>query len=339
MMLRDDIGTKIVMCEKPNGHILCTGMSGSGKTYFLIHRICQNAERDEPTVVVDYSDSFTKEELQKAGIQADNQIQIINLAKEKFTIPIFEGISTDGNVLSEILSEALGICGYLQKQELKQACQFACLQNQPKFQDILQFVVKEIESTEEYDRKSRLEKLLNKLEVLVPLGKLSFWKSEAEVQKKTVSIINFSEIPFESKKVGTELIMAGIWKGVKRGMLFGQCIVLDECQHVDFRQGKTAWELVREGRKFGVKVWMATQFLQGKEAEEIETMMQSSNKLFFKPTVTQMKMLEKWIGDTDGWRQIINTMTTGQAILLGHYTVNSNSEVIQCPILVNVEDS
>lgn len=82
---------------------------------------------------------------------------------------------------------------------------------------------------------------------------------------------------------------------------------------------------------------MATQFLRDRDSEEIETLMQANNKVFFRPTEREMRMVAGWIGKVEDWFPILENLETGQAVLKGKYFIN-NSKKSQEPIVVNVKD-
>ena len=54
-MLADKENHKVTLTDRPNGHILVLGKSGSGKTYFLCRKIEEDLEAGKRVFIIDYS--------------------------------------------------------------------------------------------------------------------------------------------------------------------------------------------------------------------------------------------------------------------------------------------
>jgi DNA phosphorothioation-dependent restriction protein DptH len=66
-------------------------------------------------------------------------------------------------------------------------------------------------------------------------------------------------------------------------------IVLDEVQNLDHRDGSPLSRYLREGRKFGLSLIMATQIMSSLEKDERDRMFNAGHKLFFRPADTEMR--------------------------------------------------
>jgi len=116
-------------------------------------------------------------------------------------------------------------------------------------------------------------------------------------------------------------------------------ILLDEFQNLSIRSGTALSAMLREGRKFGLGVWLSSQFLGNYSQEEIDTLMQAGNMMFFKPVEREMSLIAKLINFNDylTWHNILQKLQVGEAVLKGRFQLNENLREIETPIVCRVE--
>ena len=268
-MFEDMMGTNIKLNKSTNGHIFCSGMSGYGKTYLLDSLIKENVINNIPTVIFDYSGSFTETELAKADIRVGKKVKIINPEKDAFNLPIISDIDTGKYILADILKESMGVKGYLNKKTLNQISSVACLDAEPSLIKIIIYAAKLLELSEDSADVRRLDNLISRLEFLTSLKKINVWnKPGIEISQKSTYIIDLNHVSAETKKADVNFIMNILWYGIKEKLLPYRCVILDECQHVDLHTGKVAAEMLREGRKFDLSMYMATQSIRDRDPDE-----------------------------------------------------------------------
>ena len=66
-------------------------------------------------------------------------------------------------------------------------------------------------------------------------------------------------------------------------------IVLDEVQNLDHREESPLAQLLREGRKFGFALILATQIMSNLDKDEKDRLFNAAHKLFFRPADTEMR--------------------------------------------------
>ena len=337
-MFEDMMGTQIKLNKSTNGHIFCSGMSGYGKTYLLDSLIKANVINNIPTVILDYSGSFTETELAKADIRVGKKVKIINPEKDTFNLPIISDIDTGKYILADILKESMGVKGYLNKKTLNKISSVACLDAEPSLIKIIIYAAKLLELSEDSADVRRLDNLISRLEFLTSLKKINVWnKPGIEISQKSTYIIDLNHVSAETKKADVNFIMNILWYGIKEKLLPYRCVILDECQHVDLHTGKVAAEMLREGRKFDLSMYMATQSIRDRAPDEIENIMQADNKIFFRPTEKECRTVSGLIGDTKVWSPIMSKLQIGQAVLKGKYFINNNPEELQVPIVISIK--
>ena len=97
--------------------------------------------------------------------------------------------------------------------------------------------------------------------------------------------------------------------------------MLDEFQNLSVRSGTALSAMLREGRKFGLGVWLSSQFLGNYSREEMDTLMQAGNMMFFKPVEREMRLIASMIdyNEISIWRNILQDLQVGEAVLKGRY--------------------
>ncbi|SCI14207.1 Site-specific recombinase XerD [uncultured Blautia sp.] len=161
---------------------------------------------------------------------------------------------------------------------------------------------------------------------------------------KLVTIMQFTELEGGTKKFLTEFMSALLWQSVKDGgnsadLHSVDYILYDEFQNVALGKGSTLDAMLREGRKCGLGVWLATQILSNYKPEQIDTLQQVDTMLLFHPSERSMKGIAQLI-DCEAWescRSALSDLQKGQAILKGKYSVNHNSKIWDIPIICAVD--
>ena len=338
-MLEDMIGTRIVLSDKSNGHVFCCGMSGYGKTFLLNTIIKENIINNIPTVIIDYSGSFTETELAKADIRVGKKIKIINPGKDIFNLPILSDVDFGKLVLADILKETIQIKGYLNSKALHQISSLTCLDEKPNLIKVLAYATEMLELSDDSADVRRLDNLVSRLEFLTSLKGVNIWnKPGIEISQKSTYIIDLNHVSTETKIADVNFIMNILWYGIRENLLPYRCVILDECQHIDLHTGKVAAEMLREGRKFDLSMYMATQSIRDRAPDEIENIMQADNKIFFRPTEKECRTVSGLIGDTKVWSPIMSKLQIGQAVLKGKYFINNNPEELQVPIVIGIKE-
>lgn len=156
---------------------------------------------------------------------------------------------------------------------------------------------------------------------------------------KLVTIMQFTELEGGTKKFLTEFMSALLWQSVKDEGNSVDYILYDEFQNVALGKESTLGAMLREGRKCGLGVWLATQILSNYKPEQIDTLQQVDTMLLFRPSERSMKGIAQLV-DCEAWkswRRALWELPKGQAILKGKYSVNHNSKIWDIPIICAVD--
>jgi len=98
--------------------------------------------------------------------------------------------------------------------------------------------------------------------------------------------------------------------------------VLDEVQNLDHQDGAPLAQMLREGRKFGFSLILATQIMSSLERDERDRLFNAAHKLFFRPADTELRTYADIAAvstseRTDTWMSRLSSLKKGECYSLG----------------------
>lgn len=113
---------------------------------------------------------------------------------------------------------------------------------------------------------------------------------------------------------------------------------LDEFQNFGLRPDSTLYQIIREGRKFGVGTIMATQNLECFSRPERALLLQASTKLFFKPEPQEVNRLMRDIGrpGEEALSKRLRCLKRGESMAIGRFAVENKN--IEHPITLDFNE-
>ena len=340
-MLMDKENHVIKIREIPNAHLLILGKSGEGKTYFCCRKMEENLRDGKNVIIFDYSNSYSTLELCKCKFRYAESVRIFN-PLEKRTDFVF-GMDRLESALVDSFVNALRILSYYQKKLLREAI-FRVVESTesltiPALIECLEEMADEEISPES---EKNIGHLLTRLGPYSECDKIRITTSNTVCnvgEKESVTIIQLSDFPELQRKFLTEFLAEMLWREVRNGYKRADIVLFDEFQNIQITPGSALSAMLREGRKFGLGVYLSSQFLENYNREAVDTLMQAGNMFFFKPVQREMKFIAGLI-DPDHipeWRNILQNLQVGEAVLKGRYRLNGNIKEIETPIICKVE--
>jgi len=178
--------------------------------------------------------------------------------------------------------------------------------------------------------KSSAQKLYSKIKPFVDKepfesGEAGFdWDSLFSQDGNICNIFQLAGMDVESGRLITEFVLWDLYghlqaKGKKTDP---KVLVLDEVQNLDHSEGSPLSKYLREGRKFGVSLLLATQIMSGMSKDERDRMFNAEHKLFFKPTDTELKSFAQLAaeitrGRVDDWTHKLSALQKGECYSIG----------------------
>ena len=330
-----------------NRHLLIGGRSGQGKTYFIQSLLMGLSSTNQPSLVIDYSSSYTTTQLEadfvahvgdrlvehsvyqdKIPINPFVRRTLVVSGEEKLE-PIFE---TAGRVM-EVFTSVYGL-GPQQKMALYRAI-ISGIENHGS-QMTMSLLEEELYNLEGVS-KSVVASLLSRLIQFIHLDPFSYstehkWDDyfQDDGQVTIIQLDGYSQI--EIKKILTEFILWDLWyfrlsKTEKEPM----GIVLDEAQNLAFGEGSPANLILREGRKFGWSAWFATQTFTNFSSEELSTLQGAATKVFFNPAESEVTSISRNLGGD--YQEALRKLVKGQCLVAGQF-MEENGTLSQSQVYV-----
>ncbi len=140
-----------------------------------------------------------------------------------------------------------------------------------------------------------------------------------------VHVLQLKGLAREIQKMVTEFVLWDLWdyaqnQGSKNRPI---PIVLDEIQNLDHASDSPIDKMLREGRKFGLSLLLATQTTSQFNQEQRDRLFQAGHKLFFKPANTEIDRFAQLLAQSTptvskaDWGQRLAKLEKGQCWSLG----------------------
>lgn len=340
-MLMDQEKNKVQILATPNAHVLVLGKSGMGKTYFICRELEQQIAAKRSMILFDFSGSYTTAELEKMKFSLMDQINVLNPVQEQLIWHMDAGqlVST----LTAAFVNSLQIRSYYQKKLLKEAVQTAWddygIVNIGNVMNSLESMNKQEEM--ETETKQNIVHLLTRLELYSETDGIGFCGENRQMKadtKKALSIFQLSELPELQRQFFTNLLVEILWAEIRSKRKAVDIVVLDEFQFMSIHAGTALSSMLREGRKFGLGLYLSSQFIGNYEREEVETLLQCGNILYFRPTIHDIKKVANMIAPENAaeWRRILERLQVGELVLKGAYALNGSQKRLEDLIICKV---
>ncbi|MDR0136693.1 DNA phosphorothioation-dependent restriction protein DptH [Metabacillus idriensis] len=288
-----------------NRHLIIGGRSGEGKTYFIQSLLLQLAEVGQSSVIIDYSASYTKTKLDKKFIEVlgdsiherivyDDKLPINPFLRREFYTNNGFRVEKSYEVAGRVsaIFESVFSFGPQQVNALYTAIKGGIDKYLEAF--TMQKLLVELKGLEDISS-STLASIVNKLQQLVDIDPFDYNEQFTwdDYYKKVgqISIIQFDGFDQDNiKKLMTELLLWEIWYYAQRGNEKQPLpVVLDEAQNLNFKSGSPSDKILREGRKFGITAWFATQSFINFKAAEMGAIENAATSIYFHPIDSDFK--------------------------------------------------
>lgn len=119
-------------------------------------------------------------------------------------------------------------------------------------------------------------------------------------------------------------------------------VVLDEVQNLDHRSDRAIDKLLREGRKFGVGMILATQTISQFDKEQRSRLFQCTEKLFFKPVDTELKEFAQILAEVsplrsrDDWITQLSMLNKGECWAIGPHRIIEGKPMRREPVKLKI---
>lgn len=313
------------LCVAPdsnNYHILGLGQTGTGKTTAL-RTVSRNIAMDGGRVLM-LSFNGTQDTM-----QADGHVRRLSIKKEGFPFHVLTPLKRPNGEKEDAVDVVEALIGVFstvsrldvrQKMVLRKAVMkvMHCFGSINAFQQIgneLQRDPKNREALSVYDRF---------YQVFVK-GKMA----EESVGEKFISpgqitILDFGEFDRMTQTFFVELTLAFLWRvAAFRGPGGNEplYLVLDEFQDLSLKRNSILAQLLREGRKYGISLFLATQTLETFSKEQKALLQQAATRLYFRPATCDIKGILDMIGtkNRQDLTELLRSLARGECLADGRF--------------------
>lgn len=338
-----------------NRHLLISGKSGQGKTYFMQCLLLELSKQNISSIVIDYTEGFLPNQLEPEFIgflgSKLNQRVVYN---EKVPINPFKrnirdigGITlpeSDTDIAERIKSVFASVYKSLGIQQLN-AIYEAVLKGLGRVQDEMDLnVMREmLEEDTGSASKTALSQIRPFIDRHVFINDQNFSWSDMIDNKGSVNIIQLTGYPNDVQRIITEFILWDLWNYLLRnGSKFNPVpLILDEAQNLDHREQSPSAKILTEGRKFGWSGWFATQFLKSQlDADELARMQNSAQKVYFAQTDQEVSFVANSLAAEPSkrkqWEERLNNLRKGQCIVQGPQLIDHGELSPPTETIVNI---
>ena len=337
-----------------NRHLLIFGATGVGKTYGVQCLLAEMAQQHLRSIIIDYTDGFLPSQIEPLFRQAAKpqdhfvvshklplnpfrqQQQVIDPSQPAFAETPFHTATR----IASIFTSVFNTMGDQQSSTLIRVLETG-IQDDPQL--TLDEVLARLRDDKPYG-----ETLASKLEPLIrsqpfrPGAADSAWKEMLNSPERRVHVLQLKGLAREIQRLVTEFVLWDLYDyacntGSKNCPI---PVVLDEIQNLDHRSDSPIDKMLREGRKFGLSLILATQTTSQFNQEARDRLFQAGHKLFFKPADTEIERFAQLLSQSTGlskgeWGERLARLEKGQCWSFGP-VLTSSGGLQEKPVLASV---
>lgn len=338
-----------------NRHLLISGKSGQGKTYFMQCLLLEKSKQGIPSIVIDYTEGFLPNQLEPEFVEylGDKYKQTV-VYIEKFPINPFKknireisGLTlpeSETDVAERIKSVFSAVYKTLGIQQLN-AIYEATLRGLEIHGDHMDLI--KLKVMLEEDGSSYAKTALSQIRPLIDRNPFKTGDSinwdEVVSSNGEVYIIQLTGYPRDVQLMITEFILWDLWNfSVRHGNKNKPMpVIMDEAQNLDHTEKSPSARILTEGRKFGWSAWYATQFLKSQlDAGELARLQNASQQIYFAPPEQEISTIASNLAqdasEKKHWESKLSGLKKGQCIVYGPIALDNGELTKPTGLIVNI---
>ncbi|BGE81373.1 helicase HerA domain-containing protein [Staphylococcus petrasii] len=338
--------------QLPNRHILISGKSGQGKTYFMQCLLYEMAKNKLDSLVVDYTDGFLHNQLEEEFTRKlGDKLNTKFIFRDKLPINPFKRNEIDlgGFTVPEenddIADRVVQIIDFVFKLGIQQS---SLLKESIKsgldiygesftFTKLKQRLIDQ-ETANATTLVGRIDKLLDKDPFAYNNNDFT-WKEVFNNEGK-VTIMQLKGFVASIQKVITEFLLWDLYNFTERegSKNVPIPVLLDEMQNLNHKESSPTTKILKEGRKFGWSSWLATQSISSikNNGGDISALFNAAEQVHFAPPEDQIAFISKNKNNDEKRKmeQDLSSLNKGECLVIGFS--NINGELIKKTEIVEV---
>lgn len=318
--------------DSDNQNLLIVGRSGSGKTYAL-KKIEQNlAESGGAVLVLNYHDTHSE-------LLGNDNIHWLDAAADGIPLDLLSSIThpdgskeDDTGVISAAMDIFCNVCNLKSRQRsaLREAMKRTQYRND--VHDTIWAIGDELCKAHDEVTDSVYEKFYD----IFTQVKV---ESEKSLMKKgKVTVIDLSRYSEQAQSAVAEMILSFLWRYFRIWGPYANTVltvVCDEFQTLTIRRNSIFKKILREGRKYHIALFLATQTLADLDRQDKTLLLQAGTQLYFHPSPREAKEIAETLNqDKDtGFQKLLLSLRKGECVAFGRFKVGNT--IIERPLKMN----
>lgn len=278
-----------------NGHGYVTGQSGWGKTYLLCQLIAKYFNLGHKIVIFDSSDSFEYSALCRnlSKVFVDNFVKIYDLDKEGIPVNFFKteciaSLPSQKKELLGILQSGIDELSASQTNALRRLLSSIINKLGKNGRVTCTAIINELNNGKTEETSATYESLLNRLEPLIEdieeRGMADrTWKHFLD-RSRIITIIRTDPAYTESGNQLIDMMLATLYNYQCDNPQIPLDVFIDELQNQNFSKTSPIRKVLKEGRRFHISFFGATQDYYPRNTELGSVMGKAGTQIFLRPT-------------------------------------------------------
>lgn len=283
-------GKRLRYKDEENNHFYITGQSGSGKTYLLCQLIAKCFSLNHQVVVFDSSDSFRYEtmcrNLSKRFV--DENIIFHNLDRDGIPVDLFRidrnvSLPSQKKQLIDVLTAGIGELSVPQSNTLRSALSdmLSTLNKDERVQTYNILSMLGEEGTTYESLRNRFEPLFEDIDECGM--KTSSWEDFFRQSGKIVILHTDSTFTENGNQI-IDMLLSTLFSYQRENFITPLDVFIDELQNQNFSKISPIRKILKEGRKFHLSFFGATQDYYSRSTELGSAMSKADTQIFLRPT-------------------------------------------------------
>lgn len=316
--------------SSPNRSVCVTGISGMGKTTRLNFMELLNAKAGATVLALDMNQTHTEGRIfpyiKEEYLQHANRLHALRdglglgllhpmRAPNGEEEPLFHLVNSAVKALSSAQNMGARQIGALRNAVINAVRNFGSFRTEAEA-----LTISLLQQEDGY-----AEAVYQKLWTILNCGALK--PASKCIQNGKVNIVDLSGTDAITQGCLAEIFLSNLWRNVQfngvSAMGEGLVVVLDEFQNLSLKDDAVLRDMLREGRKFGVSLILATQTLETFPKDVLALLNQAASRLYFKPTPSEARRIAKELDfeNPNGWAKTLLGLEIGESVAAGSFCI------------------
>lgn len=328
--------------DLPNRHLLISGKSGQGKTYFMQCLLYELSKNSIDSLIVDYTDGFLPNQLETTFVnKLGDKLKTKFVFRDKLPINPFKRNEVDLGGISmpetndDIADRVVQIIDFVFKLGVQQnsALKDVVKRGLSIYDQTLTFT--KIKNTLLDEENPVMQNLYGRISNLLDRDPFDYNNDEYDWNRifnfnGNVNIIQLKGFTIDIQKIITEFLLWDIYNYSQRNGNKNHPIpvLLDEMQNLNHKESSPTSKILKEGRKFGWSSWLATQSLNSikNSGGDISSLFNAAEQIHFAAPEDQISFISKNLTTDNNskkmWENTLSNLNKGQCIVNGYTKTN-----------------